>query len=350
MDRDRDTVFMRRCLQLASLGRGHVSPNPMVGAVVVCDGKIIGEGYHRGYGLPHAEVNAIAAVGDETLLPQSTLYVSLEPCSHYGKTPPCAELIVNKHIPRVVVGCLDPFPAVSGRGVARLREAGVTVVTGVLEEECRTLNRTFMTAQTKHRPFVTLKWAQSADGYIDSSREPGEPAARISDAVSSVWVHRLRAESDAILVGTDTAIADDPSLTTRLWYGRSPLRIVLDRQGRIPVTARLFTDGQPTLLVTGEEGAGRALPQPVEQVILPFDEAFIPALLGELHARRIQHLLVEGGARLLQSFIDSGYWDEARVETGGLSLSSGVAAPQHDKLPAYTEYGGRSRIDWYENR
>ena len=350
MDRDIDAVFMRRCLQLASLGRGHVSPNPMVGAVVVCDGKIIGEGYHREYGQPHAEVNAIAAVDDETLLPKSTLYVSLEPCSHYGKTPPCAELIVNKQIPKVVVGCLDPFPAVSGRGVTRLRDAGIAVVTGVLEEECRALNRTFMTAQTEHRPFVTLKWAQSADGYIDRLRDPGEPAARISDAVSSVWVHRLRAEVDAVLVGTDTVIADNPSLTTRLWYGRSPRRIVLDRQGRIPASARVYTDGLPTLVVVGEEACRTPLPQGVERLVLPFDDMFIPNLLGELHARHIQHLLVEGGARLLQSFIDKDCWDEARVETGRMLLASGVAAPRHDKFPACTEYIGASRIDWYENR
>ena len=198
---DMDAVFMRRCLQLASLGRGYVSPNPMVGAVVVHRGRIIGEGYHRCYGQPHAEVNAINSVRDAGLLPECTLYVSLEPCSHYGKTPPCADLIVQKKIPRVVVGCLDPFPKVSGQGVARLREAGIEVVIGVLEEECKALNRTFMTCQIDERPFVTLKWAQSRDGYIDRIRKPGELAIRISDDVSSVWVHRLRAEADAILVG-----------------------------------------------------------------------------------------------------------------------------------------------------
>lgn len=341
---------MRRCLQLAALGCGHVSPNPMVGAVVVHEGRIIGEGYHRCYGKPHAEVNAIASVADESLLPQSTLYVSLEPCSHYGKTPPCAELIVNKQIPRVVVGCLDPFPAVSGRGIARLREAGVEVITGVLEDECRELNRTFMTFQTHHRPFVTLKWAQSCDGYIDRRREPDEPAARISDDVSSVWVHRLRAEADAILVGTQTAIADNPSLTARLWPGRQPLRIVLDEHARVPADRRLFTDGLPTLLVTGEQTDYRVLPPSVELLRLPFGQALIQALLDELYHRRLQHLVVEGGAALLRSFIDSGMWDEARVETGPLALVDGVAAPTIDRLPRQTEWCGRSRIDWYENR
>lgn len=341
---------MRRCLQLASLGRGHVSPNPMVGAVVVHEGRIIGEGYHRCYGKPHAEVNAIASVADERLLTESTLYVSLEPCSHYGKTPPCAELIVAKHIPRVVVGCLDPFPAVSGRGIARLREAGVEVVTGVLEEECLALNRTFMTFQTHHRPFVTLKWAQSSDGYIDRLREPSEPAARISDYVSAVWVHRLRAEADAILVGTRTAIADNPSLTARLWPGRSPLRVVLDEHARVPAGSRLFTDGLPTLLVTGEATDYPVLPPSVEVVRLPFGQALIPALLDELYRRRLQHLLVEGGAALLQSFIDSGYWDEARVETGPMRLDEGVAAPILSQPSQRSERCGRARIDWYENR
>lgn len=341
---------MRRCLQLASLGRGHVSPNPMVGAVVVHEGRIIGEGYHRCCGQPHAEVNAIASVADESLLSRSTLYVSLEPCSHYGKTPPCAELIVSKRIPRVVVGCLDPFPAVSGRGIARLREAGIEVVTGVLDEECRELNRTFMTFQTRHRPFVTLKWAQSSDGYIDRVREPGEPAARISDDVSSVWVHRLRAEADAILVGTRTAIADNPSLTTRLWPGRSPLRIVLDGHARVPADVRLFTDGRPTLVVTGPDTEYAALPSSVELVRLPLGEALIPELLDELYRRRLQHLVVEGGAALLQSFLYSGCWDEARVETGPIALGQGVAAPVPDRLPSRSEWQGPARVDWYENR
>lgn len=341
---------MRRCLQLASLGCGHVSPNPMVGAVVVHEGRIIGEGYHRCCGQPHAEVNAVASVADESLLSRSTLYVSLEPCSHYGKTPPCAELIVAKRIPRVVVGCLDPFPAVSGRGIARLREAGIEVVTGVLDEECRELNRTFITFQTCHRPFVTLKWAQSSDGYIDRVREPGEPAARISDDVSAVWVHRLRAEADAILVGTRTAIADNPSLTARLWPGRSPLRIVLDEHARVPADVRLFTDGHPTLVVTGPDTDYPALPPSVELVRLPFGETLIPELLGELYHRRLQHLVVEGGAALLQSFIDSGLWDEVRVETGPTVLGQGVAAPVLDRLPQWTESCGRARIEWYENR
>ena len=296
MDRDIDAVFMRRCLQLASLGRGHVSPNPMVGAVVVCDGKIIGEGYHREYGQPHAEVNAIAAVDDETLLPKSTLYVSLEPCSHYGKTPPCAELIVNKQIPKVVVGCLDPFPAVSGRGVTRLRDAGIAVVTGVLEEECRALNRTFMTAQTEHRPFVTLKWAQSADGFLDRRRDGGQPA-RLSSPRSLMEVHRLRAQHGAILVGHTTLRLDHPRLDVRCWPGNSPRRLIL----------------------------GRVSPDELPEGFEAFADR--TELLDTLHRDGVQSLLVEGGAQTLASFLADDVWDEARVEVAGTALGNGVAAP-----------------------
>ena len=297
---DMDVVFMRRCLQLASLGRGHVSPNPMVGAVVVHRGRIIGEGYHRCYGQPHAEVNAINSVRDAGLLPECTLYVSLEPCSHYGKTPPCADLIVQKKIPRVVVGCLDPFPKVSGQGVARLREAGIEVVTGVLEEECKALNRTFMTCQIDERPFVTLKWAQSRDGYIDRLRKPGEPAIRISDDVSS--------------------------------------------------GSHVFTDGLHSLVITAKDTVYPVLPDSVEVIRLPFGKDLIPGLLNELYRRRIQHLLVEGGAVLLQSFLDSGYWDETRVETGPMFLGNGIVAPVVKGMLVRSEYCGEAKIDWYENR
>ena len=315
---DMDAVFMRRCLQLASLGRGHVSPNPMVGAVVVHRGQIIGEGYHRCYGQPHAEVNAINSVRDAGLLPECTLYVSLEPCSHYGKTPPCADLIVQKKIPRVVVGCLDPFPKVSGQGVARLREAGMEVVTGVLEEECKALNRTFMTCQIDERPFVTLKWAQSRDGYIDRLRKP--------------------------------AVADNPSLTTRLWCGHSPLRIVLDEHARVPSGSHVFTDGLPSLVITAKDTVYPVLPDSVEVIRLPFGKDLIPGLLNELYRRRIQHLLVEGGAVLLRSFLDSGYWDETRVETGPMFLGNGIVAPVVKGMLVRSEYCGEAKIDWYENR
>lgn len=325
---DRETVlpgshefYMRRCLQLAALAQGHTAPNPMVGAVVVYDGRIIGEGYHRCCGEAHAEVNAINSVRDKSLLTKSTLYVSLEPCSHYGKTPPCCELIISCRIPRVVIGCADPFPQVSGRGIGRLREQGIEVITGVLEEECHALNRFFMTFQEKGRPYIILKWAQSADGFIDRQRPDSDPPTRLSDAVTRLWAHRLRATCDAILVGTRTAIADNPSLTTRYWSGKNPLRIAIDRNGILPAQAHLLDGTTPTLIV------GHCTSPAVDVLPLPPGGDAIETLIPELARRKIQSLLVEGGARLLQSFIHAELWDEARIETAPLLLRDGIAAP-----------------------
>lgn len=323
-----DEMYMRRCLQLAACGRGHVSPNPMVGAVVVCDGRIIGEGYHRQFGGPHAEVNAIASVRNLELLSRSTLYVSLEPCSHYGKTPPCSLLIIEKKIPRVVIGCLDPFPKVSGRGIALLRDAGIEVVTGVLDEECRALNVAFMTAHEQQRPYVVLKWAQSSDGFIDSCRTPDEPPCRFSDEQTSLLVHRLRAGSDAILVGSRTLHCDNPSLTLRLWPGRrSPLRVVLGAHIDFPPSSPLLTDGLPTEIFTSNPILLPTSAGAVRCTVLDFSRPVISQLLKSLYDEGVTSLLVEGGAVTLQSFIDAGYWDEAYVETAPLVLHEGVRAP-----------------------
>lgn len=332
--------YMRRCLQLATLGRGHVSPNPMVGAVIVHNGKIIGEGYHRKCGEAHAEVNAIRSVKNDELLKESTIYVSLEPCSHYGKTPPCSKLIIEKKIPRVVIGCLDPFPKVAGRGIRMLKKAGIEVITGVLEQESMRINARFMVAQILHRPYILLKWAQSTDGFIDKVRSSRESPAEISDAVTSVLVHQLRAEYDAILVGSNTALFDNPSLTVRRWEGKNPLRLVIDRQLELPGDLKLFTDGCPTLVFTEKqhEPAGE-----VEYITLDFSESIIPVLLQELHRRQIGSLMVEGGAMLLQSFIDSGYWDEIRIETAPIELKTGVQAPLVPVVPVQVErHGGHS--------
>lgn len=217
--------YMRRCIELAANGLCNVAPNPMVGAVIVCDGRIIGEGYHIRCGEAHAEVNAIRSVKDESLLQRSTIYVSLEPCSHYGKTPPCADLIIEKQIPRIVIGCQDPFSKVAGRGIQKLRDAGREVIVGVLEKECRHLIRRFITFNTLHRPFITLKWAESADHFIDIERTNGKPMI-LSSPLSSMLVHKKRAEADAIMVGRRTALLDNPSLTVRNWYGHNPIRIV----------------------------------------------------------------------------------------------------------------------------
>ena len=328
-----DEMYMYRCLQLARMGRPTVSPNPMVGAVVVCDARVIGEGYHHHSGAPHAEVNAIASVSSPELLTRSTLYVSLEPCSHFGKTPPCANLIIEKKIPRVVVGCLDSNRRVDGKGVARLRDAGVEVTVGVLEEECRLLNRRFFTVQENCRPYVVLKWAQSKDGFIDKNREAQERPVTFSTPATGMLVHRLRAMSDAILVGTRTALLDNPSLTVRNWRGCSPVRIVLDRERSLPAHLKLFTDGAPTRLVTSLDAPSFTGSAAVEQLRFPFDESLLPSLLARLGEEKVQCLLVEGGGYTLQRFIDSALWDEARIEIAPLRLGGGVKAP---RLPVCT--------------
>lgn len=341
-----DEKYMARCLQLAALGRGHVSPNPMVGAVVVCDGKIIGEGYHRKCGEAHAEVNAIAAVKDESLFERSTIYVSLEPCSHWGKTPPCSKLIIEKRIPRVVVGIQDPFFEVSGRGIRMLREAGVEVTVGVCEAECYELNRAFFTVQQKNRPYVILKWAQSADGFMDRVRTAGsgEKPATISNPINSMMVHKLRAESDAILVGTNTVLLDNPQLTVRRWDGKNPVRVFFDRTLRIPQTAGLLDGQVPTLVFTEKEHSDTAN---VTYITLPFDASFPANMLGELARREIQSVLVEGGAATLSLFLESGCWDEARVETGTLVLGSGVAAPAiREGVRSWQTFGESLVIHW----
>ena len=321
---DTDEKYMARCLTLAAAGAGMVAPNPMVGAVVVHRGRIIGEGYHRQFGGAHAEVHAIASVRDETLLKDSTLYVNLEPCSHHGKTLPCTELIIRKRIPRMVIACIDPFPAVSGRGVRRLKEAGIDVKTGVLEKEALYLNRFFITAQTHRRPYIILKWAQSADGFLDRIRtDASMPAARLSCATTVRMVHKLRSEVDAIMVGTRTAYLDNPSLTVRHWTGKHPVRVLSDRSLRVPTSATLF-DGTIRTLVynakkSGVEGQTEYLP-------LDLTIPIIPQILQSLHEKRIQSLLVEGGALLHRRFMESGLWDEARIETTPAVLGSGVKA------------------------
>jgi diaminohydroxyphosphoribosylaminopyrimidine deaminase / 5-amino-6-(5-phosphoribosylamino)uracil reductase len=321
---------MRRCLELALLGAGHVAPNPMVGSVLVYsdpetgEERIIGEGYHERYGEKHAEANCIASVKEEdrALITRSTIYVSLEPCAHYGKQPPCADLIIDRQIPRVVAGCRDPFPEVNGKGIEKLRAAGVEVVVGVLEEECVEMNRRFFTFHTKHRPYIVLKWAQSGDGKIaaDAGR------TYISNDYSNRLVHKWRAEEAAILVGTRTALLDDPALTVRLWNGSDPIRLVIDKELRLPLSLRLFDGKVRTIVfnfVRHEEGGI------VEYYQLSPDSSLVHQVSMALTRLKIQSVLVEGGARLLQAFIDEGYWDEARVITNNdLTIPGGLPAPE----------------------
>ena len=298
---------MLRCIQLAKCGAMGAPPNPMVGAVIVHNGKIIGEGYHIRCGGPHAEVNAIRSVRDEGLLKESTIYVSLEPCSHYGKTPPCADLIIAKHISRVVVGCMDPFAKVNGQGIRKLRDAGIEVMVGVLEKECLELNRRFITFHQQHRPWVTLKWAQSEDGFMDAERQKGELPVRFSSDFTQTLVHRMRAMHQAIMVGTKTVLMDDPTLTTRLWEGPDPLRVTIDRKGVLPDSVHIKDGKVPTVI---------------------YNMGDLKHILDDLYKRGIQSLLVEGGAHLLQHFMDSGLWDEARIEIAPLTLGKGVLAPE----------------------
>ena len=331
-----DEKYMARCLQLAMNGRFGAAPNPMVGAVIVHDGRIIGEGYHRQCGGPHAEVNAVRSVKDERLLRESTMYVSLEPCAHYGKTPPCADMIVEKGIPRVVIGCRDSFDQVDGKGIQKLREAGVEVIVGVLEKECLELNKAFFTYHGKQRPYITLKWAQSADGYIDLARNGAEnedkgEAVRFSTDETAIRVHRLRALSDAILVGRRTAMLDNPSLTTRMWPGANPLRLVIDRNGMLDRGLKLF-DGTTKTIVFTEEIRDLGTSDNIEQVQLDFSCDILPQMMTYLHKHKVQRLLVEGGSVLLQSFINIGLWDEAYVEEAPFSLDGGVKAPCMDEV------------------
>lgn len=320
----KDEKYISRCIQLAQNGLCNAAPNPMVGAVIVHQDRIIGEGYHVRCGEAHAEVNAIRSVKDENLLRESTIYVSLEPCSHYGKTPPCADLIIGKRIPRVVIGCADPFSLVAGRGIRKLREAGVDVTVGVLEEECRNLIRRFTTFHTLQRPYITLKWAESADGFIDTCRTAGHPAL-LSTPLSAMYVHKQRAEHQAILVGRKTALLDNPSLTTRHWYGKHPLRLAVDRELTLPPTLKLFDGSVHTCVFTRQE---RESTDAVSYIRLDFDRPIVPQIARCLYERKVQSLLVEGGRQLLQAFIDSGYWDEIYVEHSHTCLKAGVEAPR----------------------
>lgn len=319
----KDEKYIRRCIQLARNGMCNAAPNPMVGAVIVHNDRIIGEGYHARCGEGHAEVNAIRSVKDESLLQESTIYVSLEPCSHYGKTPPCADLIIRKGIPRVVVGCVDPFSLVSGRGIQKLKDAGIDVKVGVLEAECRQLIKRFVTFNTQQRPYITLKWAESADGFIDINREEGQPAV-LSTPITSMYVHKQRAEHHAILVGRRTALLDNPSLTTRNWYGKNPVRLVIDKELTLPTSLKLFDGSAPTWIFTAQDKASTS------QVIyfkLDFSRSILPQILQKLYENKLQALLVEGGSQLLQSFIDEELWDEIYTEHSAKVLENGVKGP-----------------------
>ena len=352
------THFMRRALELATMGRGAVSPNPLVGCVIVHErpggeSRIIGEGWHRQYGGPHAEVNAIRSVrpDDEYLLPDATVYVTLEPCAHWGKTPPCADLLIEKRVKRVIICNEDPYPLVDGRGISKLRAAGIDVEIGLLAEEGRYMNRRFFTSVEKQRPHILLKWAETADGFIAETNAAGlGEAVKISGELSHRLVHRWRAEEDAIMVGTNTARLDNPRLNVRLWPGRNPVRIIVDKRLELSTELHVFDGSQPTLVyhLAGEVVMPHH-PRPGEVIYqqLSPDQPFLPQLLTDLHERRIQSVLVEGGTKLLQSFIDAGLWDEMAVFKSPLVLGSGVAAPVIRGRWVATETVGDDELRWF---
>lgn len=324
-----DRGFMMRALELAELGRGQVSPNPMVGCVIAHEDLIIGEGYHQRYGGPHAEVNAVQAVENPKLLSESTVYVTLEPCAHWGKTPPCADLLVEKGVKKVIIAAQDSNPLVGGKGIQILKNAGIEVETGLLEIEARRQNRRFFTQIEKNRPYIILKWAQTQDGLV--AREDYS-SKWISGARSRQLVHKWRAEDDAILVGKNTALYDNPSLTVRDWVGKNPVRVVLDSHLTLPPDLALFDQTVPTLCFNSQKSETT---QNLEFVNLGLNFQ-LREVLKELHSRKIQSLLVEGGSRVLAGFIELGLWDEARVFSGKASFGTGIPAPMLNQTPTET--------------
>jgi diaminohydroxyphosphoribosylaminopyrimidine deaminase/5-amino-6-(5-phosphoribosylamino)uracil reductase len=321
----KDEQYMQRCLELASNGINAVAPNPMVGAVVVNEDRIIGEGYHQQFGGAHAEVNAIHSVNNQAMLKNSTLYVNLEPCAHYGKTPPCAELIIKFGIPRVIIASSDPNPQVNGRGIRKLQESGCEVITGVLEKQAIELNRRFFHFHTEGRPYFILKWAESMDGFIDKLRNKKVSAESnwITDDVCRILVHRWRTEEQAIMVGTNTALLDNPQLNSRYWPGTNPIRLIPDRELKIPINFKLFNSSAIVYLFNSlldkQEGH-------IHYKKTDFNR-FLDELIIFLKEKAIQSVLIEGGSALMQSFINKGIWDEARIFTGPVKFGEGLKAP-----------------------
>ncbi len=376
-----DQLYMLCCLKLASLGAGYVAPNPMVGALLLYKNSIIGEGYHQEYGKAHAEVNCINSVTieDKNLIRSSTLYVTLEPCAHYGKTPPCTDLIIQYQIPKVVIGCRDPFDEVNGKGIELLRNAGIDVTVGVLQDECKQLNKRFFTFLTKHRPYIILKWAQTVNGKIAASGKKGtvstandktsEPASTnfktterlfISNEFTNRLVHKWRSEEAAILAGTNTVLCDDPELSNRLWTGKNPIRLIVDMDLRLPLSLKIFSGHQSTIifntlkydedpnLSSAHLGSG-------EEMLYFYgvteDVSIVPQILNGCYQKNIQSILVEGGAQLLQSFIDEDRWDEARIITNEtLHIEKGLAAPELSNCKIFhTEKIFSDSIRYYYN-
>lgn len=333
--------YIKRCIKLAENGFGTTYPNPMVGSVIVYENKIIGEGWHKKAGEPHAEVNAIRSVKDKSLLKKATIYVSLEPCSHFGKTPPCCDLIIEHQIPNVVVGTVDPNEKVAGNGIKKLIAAGANVTVGVLEKECNELNKRFFTFHQQKRPYIILKWAETQDGFLSPEKEIDQDRKPvwITNSYSRQLVHKWRSEEQAILVGTQTVIDDNPKLNTRDWSGNNPVRVVLDRNNRIPKDSFIFDNSVKTIVFTKSETNLSAENTNFE--VIDFNQNTIPQILAILHQNQIQSIIIEGGLQTLQSFIDQNIWDEARIFIGKTTFEKGTKAPIiQKKNPAKTYIQG----------
>jgi diaminohydroxyphosphoribosylaminopyrimidine deaminase/5-amino-6-(5-phosphoribosylamino)uracil reductase len=340
---------MKRCLELASMGLGHVAPNPMVGAVIVFDNKVLGEGYHKQYGKEHAEVNAINAVKDNLLIKKSTLYVNLEPCVHLGKTPPCCDLIVSKGIRKVFIGMKDPNPLVAGKGIEMLKSNGIEVTMDIMNQECKELNRRFTTFYNKKRPYIILKWAQTKDDFMDLPRNHEEMVGVnwISNKLSRILVHRWRAEEQAIMVGTNTVLSDNPQLNVRHWEGKSPIRIILDRTLRIPAGYHIFDQNNQTIIFNELKSENL---KNIQFIRIDFERNMFDQIFSVLYNLNIQSIIIEGGKKVIESILEAELWDEARVIIGDKNFGKGYAAPVINQEPESISDIMNDKLIHYRNR
>ena len=343
--------YINRCIELAKNGLGATPPNPMVGSVIVLNDTIIGEGWHKKAGEPHAEVNAINSVKDKTLLKNATIYVNLEPCSHYGKTPPCANLIVEKGFKNVVIGSIDTNSKVSGKGVEHLKKHGCNVIVGVLENECKNLNKRFFTFHNKQRPFIILKWAETADGFFDKLRNEADENIPnwISNLYSQQLVHKMRAENEAVLVGTTTALNDNPNLNVRNWSGQNPVKIVIDKTLKIPLNYNLFK-GSSKIIVFTNQNPEKRINKDVFFEKIDFSKNISEQICAILYTHEIQSVIIEGGAKTLQSFINKNLWDEAFVFIGDVIFKEGLKSPRLEKVPTEIKKISTDTLKVYNNK
>jgi len=341
-----DQYFMNRCIELALKGRGYVSPNPLVGAVIVVDNEIISEGFHEKYGESHAEVNAINKIKDKNVLKKATIYINLEPCAHFGKTPPCASLLVRSNFKRVVIGMLDPNPLVSGKGIQMLTQANIATTVGILETECKKINSRFITFHSKKRPYILLKWAETKDGYIDLERVNDQPRTInwISQPTTQTFTHQWRAHEQAILVGWKTILYDNPSLTTRAYYGKSPIRIIIDPALKSPKESIVYTDELPLYILNLKKNDASTTKK-----FIQLKDFEIQTILDALFKLNISSVIIEGGKYTLEQFISSNVWDEARIIIGNTSFEKGLASPKLKQTPQREIKIEEDRIIFYSN-